>query len=326
MPGSATAVNRLDLSFTYKEFDALANRRHMIGTKIYRPYNVPLKGGFFPKYQIAALLQQHDTKRKARAGYNRATFETTTANYTCEEFGQEVVKDDVERAVYRDFLDYDNDCAELAFNIVCDHLERLVKAKIYNTTTYTGSDLTTAITNEWDDHANADPQGDIFAAKRKIWASSGQDPNTLVLNKNQLLHCLQCDAIHEIFPSTTRTPGNILASLKDIFEIDNILVGGAMTNTADPPLTGDIDFIWEDEYMWLGRTASTDSPKEPCVGRTLLWNEEAGSVSEDDPFALITEEYYNDEVRGEVTRARTHLAFHNVHIETGHLLSNAITI
>ena len=153
-------------------------------------------------------------------------------------------------------------------------------------------------------------------------------PNCLVLNRRQFYGLKNTDEIVDrVKYAGTVDPAKITPSaVAMVLDLDKIVVAGGYKNVANEAQTPDIDPIWSDEYAMLCRVAVTDDPAEPCIGRTLLWNQENAGLGSDQELAIITEEYRSERTRGSIMRARCDYVIKILHVECGHLLSNVITI
>lgn len=105
-------------------------------------------------------------------------------------------------------------------------------------TTLTGTD-------QWSDHTNSDPIGDINTGKESVRLYSGKIANTLVLAHNAMLKLIYHPAIKDMYPGANMITLNMLADgLKGIFGFENILVGSAQYNNSNKGGTDTLTDIW----------------------------------------------------------------------------------
>lgn len=323
----SAAITRYELSLPFSEFDLAMNMRGFIGPRVLRPRLVSIQAASIGKIPLEQLLQQRDTNRAPGAGYPRGDFEFTTFSYATQEYGWEEPLDDRTLAVFRDMIDAEAVHTDRAVHVVCESYERAVAAAVYNTSTWTGATLTTAITHEWDDSTNAKPSDDVIAAKEKIRALSGLEANALILNKSQFEWLCVTDQMLDRVKYTQRADlATMVNAVADCLGVEYLLVSGGFTNSANAQATASMARLWSNEYMMVCRIARTDDPREPCIGRTFMFTEENAGVGTDEALALITEEYRDENVRGSVIRVRNDRDIVIMYPEAGHLLSNAITI
>ena len=327
MVAPSSAITRYELSKPFTEFDLLMNQLGFIGPQVLRPRIVGIQSADVGKIPLKQLLQQQNTKRAAGSGYRRGDFEFDKYTYATDEYGWEEPLDDRQLAIYADMLDAEQIHADRAAGFVCDQYERDVAAAVYDTAVWTGADLTTALTNEWDDHVNATPIDDVFAAKEAVRAGSGLDPNALILNNLQLHHLANCDqTVERVKYTQTADQGTMMQAIADVLGIKKIIVAGGYTNSANPQATASISRIWGNENAMVARVAETEDPSEPCIGRTFIWSGDGpGAAGTEEVLALIVEEYRDEKVRGSVMRARNDRDIVIMYAAAGHLLSNVIT-
>ena len=325
----STAITRTDLASTFAEFDLAMSRKKFIGPSVLRPRLVGVQAADVGKLPLEAFLQTKPTDRAPGASYKRGDFEFTKFNYATDEHGWEEPLDDRTLAMFRDMLDAEEIHAQRATDFVLRNFEIAVAAAIYNTTTWTGATLTTAITHEWDDATNAVPITNIEAARRKIRAASGLEANALVCNRDQFWNLLNtAQVIDRLKYWGGDDPKNLsIETAKAMLDLDHILVAGGIKNSAKQGQDATIAAIWGDEYAMLARVAETDDPQEPCVGRTFIWTGDGpGAPGSDEELAVIVEEYREEGVRGSVIRARNDRDIVIMYPQAAHLLSNVTTI
>jgi len=323
------AITRTDLSSTFSEFDERMDRRKFIGPRVFRPRVVAIQSADVGKVPIEALLRTPPDTRAPGGGYRRDDIEFDKFSYATEGRGRERTLDDEQLAIYRDMIDAEQLAARAVEDIVLRNYEIAVAAAVYNTTTWTGAALTTAITNEMDDHENATPIDVVEAARQKVIDGTGLVPNALICNRKQAWHMRQtAQIVDRLKYAGFDNPRNFtIQALAECLDLDFVLVAGGLDNTANEGQAASISQIWSDEYMMVARVAVTDDPQEPCIGRTFLWDGDGpGAPGTDEELAVIVEEYREEAVRGGVIRARLNRDLVVMYAAAGHLLSNAITI
>jgi len=319
-----SAVTRWEYSATFHEFDGDMNRRGYIGTKVLRPRMVGTQAASFGKVTIEQLLQQRETARQARAGYGRSNWDFSNDSYATEEHGWEEPMDDRELRMYRDIVDQEGIQAERAMMPVCDKYERAVAAAVFNTSTWTGASLTTAVGTQWTqaNWSSATPIKDVLGAIEKV-RQGGVMPNALILNYKAFSNMVNCtEVLDRIRYAKEATQSAVRSAIADHLGLRQVIVSGGLTNSANPGQTASISDIWG-AYAMVAKVAETDDPKEVCIGRTYMWSEEnAPQSGSDGPIAVVMEEYRDDTLRGNIMRARAEYALKVLYPEAGHLLSN----
>jgi hypothetical protein len=322
-PTSSLATLRPDLA-TFLEFDLESEKSGYISTQVMPVQNVVSQSGSFGKIPIEQLLQQRETRRAPGAGYARGNFTFGTATYATEEHGAEEPVDDREAKMYAEYFDAEQVSTMRAFSAVLRNAEERTADAIFNTTTWTGSSLTTALTHEWDDATNAVPLTDVEAAVQKIYDNSGLWANALVINRKVFRNLRNCDQVIELIQSAgagdaTKASDVTVQMLAQAFDLPFIIVAGTSKNSANEGQAATPTQIWSGEYAMICKVATGMDMREPCIGRTFHWSDDGSNIGG-------TVESYRDEViRGNVIRVRHDVDEVVLYPQAGHLLSNVTT-
>ncbi len=324
-PSSSLATQRPDLAGSLVEFNLAMDRQGFIGLQVAPVLEVAKQAGNFGRIPLAQLLQHPQVDRAPGAGYNRRHWKFVPDTYQTLERGEEEPVDDREATMYREYLDAEEFAAARAYDAVLRAQEVRCAALFYDPTRWTGSDLATGITHEWDDASNAVPINDVEAAVRKVWANSGIWPDTLIVNRLQFRNLRQCTQILNRISASGAGSGIkatdvTLAMLSAVFDLPKIRVAGGAQNTANEGADAAISQIWSDEYAMVCKTADTRDVREPCIARTFHWDED-GSV-----IGGAIEEYREEQSRSKIIRVRHDVGEKVMYTEMGHLLSNVTTI
>ena len=325
-PSSSLATLRPDLA-SFLEFDLESERAGFIATEVLPVMSVASQAGNFGKIPLEELLQQRETKRAPGSGYARGSFKFEPAVYATEEHGAEEPIDDREAQMYADYFDAEQVSTMRAFSAVLRNAEQRVAAAVFNPSTWTGSGLTTGITNEWDANhtTTATPIADVEAAVQKVYDGSGLWPNALIINRKVFRNLRNLDEIIERIESAgagnASKPSDITAEmLARGFDLDFVIVAGTSKNGAKEGQAATPQQIWSSEYAMVCRVAVSNDMREPCIGRTFHWSDDGSSIGG-------TVESYRDEViRGNVIRVRHDVDEVILYPQAGHLLSNVTTI
>ena len=223
--------------------------------------------------------------------------------------------------MYKDFFDAEVSTTELVVDAILRARERRIADMIFNATTWTGSSLTTAVGTPWSTAASAKPIDDVNAAREKVWIATGLYPNALIINRKVFEYIRLCDQVKDDIQSAgagqaTKQRDITIAQLSQVFDLDYIFVAGGAKNTANPADAATISRIWSNSYAMVARVCVTNNILEPGLGRSFHWS---GDGSEADG---LVETYYQENVRGEVVRARHQIEEKVMYKECGHLLTN----
>ena len=145
-------------------------------------------------------------------------------------------------------------------------LEVMVATMVQNVATYAaGNKIVLAGTSQFTD-ATSDPEGVISDAKAAVRAKIVKEPNTMVIGYATWRVLKRHKALRAIL-SNDRPRLVQLADLREIFEIENIVVGRAV-KASDAGVTSD---IWGDNIVlaYVPQVSGERSPYEPSFGYTL---------------------------------------------------------
>lgn len=301
-PTSGTTVQRPDLGAIAYEYSLGASQMGFIGAQVMPFFEVAEKSADYPKIPMEALLTEPNIDRAARGNYARSDWEFETGTYSCKERGFEEQMDDSEGALYQRFFDQEEVATLRATDIVLRAHERRVAAKLFDTNNAVGN---AAVSTEWSTAASCTPRADVMTAKQAMRAASGLEPNALVMSKKVFENLLVSAEIGDRFqytrPLETMGMDAQMEVIAQYFEVQRVLVGGALRNSAKKGQAFSLADIWDDEYVSLAVLSSGGMDlREPAFGRTFLW-------TADSPQPIVVETYRDDPVRSDIVRVR-----HNV--------------
>jgi hypothetical protein len=299
------------------EFDLAAKAQGYIGHLVLPVMEVQAATGVFGKIPIEQLLQQRDVLRAPGASYQRGNFTFTTDSFTTLEYGAEEPVDDNEAKMYAEYFDAEQVAAARAFNAVLRSYEERVAAAIFDTGTWTP----TAVTTEWSTAATATPIDDVEARIQSIYDATGQVANTLVMSWKVYRNLRKCDQVIDRIESagagSSSAAANVsIQQLQQVFDVEQILVGGAVKNNAVEGQTASPTQVWDDEYCAVAKVPTSMDIREPGVGRTMHWAADGSSMGG-------TVESYRDEAhRSNIIRVRHQTDEKILYVEALELLSN----
>jgi hypothetical protein len=322
-PSSSLATQRPDLA-TFLEFDLESEKAGYIATQVFPVIDVQSQAGNFGKIPLEQLLQQRETKRAPGSGYARSNWTFEPATYATLEHGAEEPVDDREAKMYAEYFQAEQISTMRAFSSVLRNAEQRVADAVFNTTTWTGSSLTTAITHEWDDATNAVPLTDVEAAVQKIYDNSGLWANALVVNRKvfrnlrntaQVIDRIESNGAGNAAKATDITVQMLAAA----FDLEYIIVAGTSKNGAKEGQAASPTQIWSGEYAMVCKIATGPDMRDPCIGRTFHWSQDGSSIGG------TVESYREEAVRADIIRVRHDVAEVVLYPQAGHLLSNITT-
>ena len=321
---ASTTITRLDLGLSVDEFDARMDREGFIGHRVLPLVARDKPTGDYAKRTLESVLLVHKTTRDPGGQYPRSSSDWTKDSYSTAERAHEATVDDRTVLKYNDIIDAEFWETERVIDIVLRSYETDVAAAVFNTTTWTGAPLTTAVTTEWSTAASAKPIADIEAARELIVTGFGQEPNALVINRKVFRNLRNVAEIVDRVKSQTfvNVQQGLMSArtLADAFDLDFILVAGGIENTANEAAARALSRIWSGEYAMLCKVATSGNPSEAAIGKTVLWSEE--SAMDGDRPGVVVEQYREENRRGDAIRARTDDQVKIDFAVAGHLLSN----
>jgi len=322
-PSSSTATLRPDLA-EFQEFDLESEKQGYIALKVLPVVEAGLQADNPGKVPLESLLFTGDTSRTSHSNYNRGSYKFERFQYATKENGWEEPIDERDEKRYRYLLQVDRIANARAAGVVARNQEIRVAALVYNTTTWTGASLTTAITHEWDDAVNCVPITDVEAAVKKVYEGSGLWANALVINRQVFRNLRNSDQIIERINSQgagspSKASDVTEQMLAQVFDLDYIIVAGASKNAANEAAAPTPSQIWSGEYAMVCRVSTSADMRDPCVGRTFHWSEDGSSIGG------TVEEYYEEQSRSRIIRVRHETDEVIMYPQAGHLISNITT-
>ena len=312
----ARATPRLDLGAAVFEFADQSDE--FVGTKIFPIFKAPLKTAKFSAITRDTLTQIGDTKRAMRGNYNRGSVGAKDNQYVCEENGWENALGDEERKLYQNDFDAELAATKSALLIILRGQELRISNKVFNTTTFAGTDLyTDNSASPWTNIAT-DAIQQVRAAKAKVRTNCGMEPNAIILSQANIDRLKANTLIKDAIKYTARlTDQEIDNALADLFGVKYILKGRAIRNNAKEGKTFTGVDVWSSSYAAMAVIADNGQDlTQPSLGRTFLW-------VDDCPENAYVEQYRDEDIRSDVFRVRQHTDEKLIDPYFGHLMKVA---
>jgi len=293
------AIPRLELGEAALEF--IQAQDEFIGTKVLPIFPTKKKASIFPAITRESITRDADTKRAPRGNYNRDSFQAKDRQYACEEHGLEGPLDDSEREMYASDFDAELTTVQIVTRRVLQAQEKRIAAAVFDTTTFSGSDLFTDYSAEPWDNASSDVIAQVREVREKVRKNCGMDPGTLVMSKANIDRLLANSGIKGAIQYVARlTEAEILNALADILGVKNIVVGKGIYNSAKEGKAFKGADIWSDDYAMVAVIGEGQRLSDPSMGRTFLW-------TADSPENATVEQYRDDAARSDIFRVRQHV-------------------
>lgn len=246
--------------------------------KVFRPLRVPAMSGKLAVLPPESLMAMPSGSllRAKDGSFPYTESERTEMDYKLASYGLNHAYDDSERAQYETLYGYESSITQMLFSRVRRVQEARFLAQITTTNFATGTRGHSS-SNPWATPSSGDPAADGLLARKGIKGRSGILPNAAVMSWLNLEQAWKCDALHKNHKYTQNiNAAPRLDILAGELGVEEIILWGGKKNTANEgatPVLGDLE---NTDYVFFCRVARTDSPDEPCTGRTLFYDEYGG--------------------------------------------------
>jgi hypothetical protein len=295
-PSTSFSGLRPDLAATLMEFDADANARGLIGMSLAPVVEVAVPTGEFGKITLEEMLKNPpDTRRGADGSYAQTNGRGGKATFACVEHGIEERVDRREAAMFGGWWDAEALAAKRTrTQVLQGHESRVI------TEALTDRSQNTAATAVWSTGGSAKPISDVNKAKAAIFNRCGVIANTLVIPYEAYLLGREADqVVGRIFTGSESDPNAISVDmLRQVLDIERILVAGAIKNTANEGQAASVSSLWDRTKALVCRTEVEPDPSLPQFMRTFHYADDGSQIG------ATVESYYSDERRGDVVRSR----------------------
>lgn len=318
-PSSQLVTRRNDLGESMREFDLVAQMNGFIAKQVLPVFDVEKQAGQMGLIPVEQLAKYADTMRAPKGGYVRRNWTFTKDTFNTTEYGIEEVVDENEAAMYSDFFNAEQVAAERCQFGLLLGMEVRAAAAIFNTSTWTGATLTTAVSTAWTDTHNANVVSDVLAARRKVHALTGIWPNSLIVSEQTRQNIARNDQVIDAVRSSgagspTKESDMTSQMLSNVLGV-GLKVGGTAYDSAAEGATASIASVWSNSYAMICHIANGNDFRAPCIGRMFHWNGDGSSI--DGTY----ESYEEPQTRGTVIRLRNQVQEKITYKECGHLLS-----
>jgi hypothetical protein len=288
------ASPRQDLQ-TIEEYSLEMQRLDYIGLRIMPEFRVNARTARFNRIRLDSLLSAGPEKlqRAAKSGYKRGDWDFVQDSFITQAHGVEEEIDDDEKMLYADYFDAELMAVQRCYERLFKSFETAALEETVAATVTAG--FTDDAEAKWDVPATATPRADVKAARRRMWLRTGYTPNTMVISQWVLENLKDCQEVIDRMAGQgsgeSSKPNEITtAKLAELFSVDQVLVAKAIQ------YDGDVSSIFPEDKALLLRTATSNSLKEPCYGRTFTFAGIHGNF-QPTPFTYRQEEIECDIVR-----------------------------
>lgn len=216
-------------------------------------------------------------------------------------------------------LDLDIRATELVTNGVLLNLERATALKVGDLNTYLPSQrVTLAGTSQWNDYTNSNPIGDVETAKEAVRQQIGIRPNTLVIGPAVYAQLKWHTKLVDKYKYTQK--GVVTQDmLKELFEVDRVLVGEALYNSARPGQATTLADVWG-KFAAVLYVPEQPGQLTPAFGYTYEWNYDGRAPK----GGVIVYKYHLPERRSDMVEVFKYYDQKTVAQAGGYLLNAAV--
>jgi hypothetical protein len=201
-----------------------------------------------------------DDARRPGAKANEIEWTLSTDTYYCEGHALAQPVPDELRANADPALDVDVDATETLTDLILLQLEVAAASAVYNPAVIT-QNTTLSGTSQWSDFTNSDPIDAIATAKAVIAQQIGREPRSLLISYPVYQQLRQHPKIIDRFKYTQ--VGIITPDmLKSVFDVDDLIIGSAIKNTAKEGQADALDYVWGKNALLFYRP--------PAMGRRVV--------------------------------------------------------
>jgi hypothetical protein len=219
-----------------------------------------------------------DDDRRPGTRAPRGGFDLSSEDYSLKEIAQaSPIPDRIRDNADQPLRPYE-DASEWASQMVNLRKERRCAATLFASSVW-GTDKT--VDNQWSDFVNSDPATDIAVGKDTVRQNTGQTPNRLLIGQEVFKYLrMHPDALDRF--KHTQTGILTAAQVAQWLDVDQIIVGSAIVNTAKKGAADSMAYVWGKHCLLMYVTGSP-SISEPSAAyvfqknaiRTKRFREEA---------------------------------------------------
>lgn len=317
-PQIGSAITRPDLrGAIYREWDTNGIAATFIADRVLPELPVQQKSATVKVIDREQYAKIAAITRSERSGYNRIDFEVGETHYSIEEQGLECPVDTDKAAEMADYFSVETEAGDIALYRSRLAHEKRVADMMFNETTFAGH--TTSAVTVWTTHASATPVNDILLASQAVYEACGVQPNTLILPREGWDNLKECDDVVDRLGSSSSKDPKIarLQSVAEIVDMQQILVAGALYDSADKGQDASLTDLWVNTHALVAYIRPRPAFDNLCLGGNLHWvNSKVGSE-----YKFRMEQYYEVANRQQIIRCRRHVEPKLISAECGYLIS-----
>lgn len=302
-----------------EQFDLEMQKKGYIGQRVLPVFEAGLTASAYPAIPLDQLVAYATAKTGARAsgaGYDRSNFTFTTASYATQEYGAEEPVDDKQAAIYGGMFNCEQVATRRCVERVLNKAEQRAVTALHDTAVIT---QTAAAGVAWSLKNTAEPLTDYFTARDTIYLATGHKPNAIVMSWRKYNDLKECAQVIDRIKSNSNyniLRGEITAQMLALaFDVDQIIVAGAVKNSAKEGQTAVLASAWTDSKVLVAKLATTNDLTEVCLGRTFHYSADGSA-----PLGNV-ETYRDETVRADIVRVRHDVQEKVMYATCGYLIT-----
>lgn len=271
--------------------------RGLIADQVYPQVPVDKQSGLYYVWTTAELLRVPDVVRASTSPAKRIGLAVGSQTYFAKNYAlaAELPYGDIANA------DAALRLRESAASRIVDGLtmaweDRLAVTLTTTTNVTSAVDLTAAGQFRWDDHVNGAPVEDFFIGKEAIRQRTGYDPNEWIFSGHAWARFARHpDVVKYIRGAGDNVGGGMVTQqqVANAFEVEKVLVGKGIKNTADEDAPAVLTDIWSTAAVLL-YVAQAPGIMVPTHGYSFVWQPEGF------PGPMATERRRDDNSKVEI--------------------------
>lgn len=274
----------------------------MIADMIFPVVPVNRQSGYYSEFLRADMLRvPANTKRAPGTEANKITRSVGSGTYYCDNYALKTGITAEDKAnmtpINRQKL-YNGRTQFLLNQLYLDW-----EVRVANQVT-SGSNVGSyaAVSSEWSDTTNSNPLLNIWTAIDNVMDSTGVAPNRLTFGQQAWREFRRNANVRSLILGSTGAGLVSRQQVANLFDVEQVLVGGAYKNTANEAQSESLAQVWGENVL-VSYSPMSPSMDEPAFGYSYRWNiPEVPSLQvERHPFDRKTKEeevesgYYQDE-------------------------------
>lgn len=259
------------------------------------------------RFRIPELL------RAPKSAFKRGDMGIVVKTDETLEYGFEELIDDTERVDYENDIDLELEKTEDATDITLLGYEKRVADMLRSTTNLT-QNVTLSGTAQFNDYTNSDPVGAFSTARKTIHKATGKKANVAAMSFETFETLRKHPDITSHFKYTTAasiTP----QMMAGFFELNEIVIGGALNDTAKEGQTEALDYVWGKDII-IAYVEPRPGRFRPSLAYTF-WTPVKGQ-------SRVVEMYREEAKKSDVVRVNEKKKERIIHSKCGYLIKNAI--